>query len=393
MRIGFHYHIAFYKEGDNVYVPDFFGIFIDSIANNVDGVTLFLHSNNKRTEDDNYKLLSQNLEIVNLGPVKSFYARFFTPSRYFKIIHNNLTDLDCVLVRAPTPLAPYFWFKFHKGVPIYFFLVGSYTKTATHIKTKWYRKIPILLLLHLYQLFQDFAVKRTKIISNSLEILNDYANRTIDFKLIKTTNLNKNSYFERKDTFTNSKTIFLYAGRIEYMKGLTELVHAFAKYNKLYPNSELRIVGWEEGKEMTYKLSLEKLAIQLGVSEKIIFPGRMQLGSELDLEYRNADVFVMPSYAEGFPRAIWEAMANSLPVIATKVGSIPFFLKHDQDCVLINPRNIEELFDGFIKLTNNPKLRETLILNGNIQVKELTIDVQSLQLINVIKNFINEKAE
>jgi glycosyltransferase involved in cell wall biosynthesis len=177
------------------------------------------------------------------------------------------------------------------------------------------------------------------------------------------------------------------------MKGLTELVHAFAKYNKLYPNSELRIVGWEEGKEMTYKLSLEKLAIQLGVSEKIIFPGRMQLGSELDLEYRNADVFVMPSYAEGFPRAIWEAMANSLPVIATKVGSIPFFLKQEQDCVLIEPRNIEELYNGFIKLTTNPKLREMLILNGNNQVKELTIEVQSLKLINVIKNFINEKVE
>jgi glycosyltransferase involved in cell wall biosynthesis len=393
MRIGFHYHIAFYKEGDNVFVPDFFGIFIDSIAKNVEYVTLFLHANNKRTEDDNYQIVSQNLVIVNLGPVKSFYARFFTPFRYRDLINENLKNLDCLLVRAPTPLAPYLWIRFNKVVPVYYFLVGSYTKTAKHIKTKWYRKIPILILLHTYQIFQDFAVKRTKIISNSMEILNDYANRTIDYKLIKTTNLNKESYFERKDTFNKPNTIFLYTGRIEYMKGLTELVQAFAQYNKLYPSSELRIVGWEEGNELTYKLSLEKLAIQLNVSEKIVFPGRKQLGPELDIEYRNADVFVMPSYAEGFPRAIWEAMANSLPVIATKVGSIPFFLKHEQDCILIDPRNIDELYNGFIKLTVSPKLREKLILNGNKQVKDLTIEVQSLKLINVIKSFINEKVE
>lgn len=393
MRIGFHYHIALYKEGDSVFVPDFFGIFIDSIANNVENVTLFLHSNNKRTADDNYQIVSPNVVIVNLGPVKSFYARFFTPFQYDRSIMENLKYLDCLLVRAPTPLAPYLWIRFNKVIPVYYFLVGSYTKTAKHIKTKWYRKIPILILIHTYQIFQDFAVKRTKIISNSVEILNDYANKTIDYKLIKTTNLNKSSYFERKDTFNKPKTIFLYAGRIEYMKGLTELVHAFAQYNKLFPDSELRIVGWEEGKEMTYKMSLEKLALELDVSEKIIFPGRMQLGSELDSEYRQADIFVMPSYAEGFPRAIWEAMANSLPVIATKVGSIPFFLKHEQDCILIDPRNIEELYNGFIKLTVNPKLREKLILNGNKQVKNLTIEVQSSKLINVIKNFINEKVK
>ncbi len=393
MKIGFHYHIAFYKDGENVFVPDFFGVFIDSIANNVEKITLFLHSNTEKTDDDNYQLVSKNVQFVDLGPVKSFYTRFFTPFRYYNTINEYLIDLDCLLVRAPTPLAPYLWFRFNKVAPVYFFLVGSYTKTAKHIKTKWYRKIPILLLLHLYQFFQDFAVKRTKIISNSMEILNDYANRTVDYKLIKTTNLNKSSYFERKDTFNKHKTIFLYAGRIEFMKGLTELVYAFAQYNKLYSDSELRIVGWEEGKEMTYKMSLEKLAKQLGLSEKVIFPGRMQLGSELDFEYRNADVFVMPSYAEGFPRAIWEAMANSLPVIATEVGSIPFFLKHEQDCILIDPRNIDELYDGFIKLTVNPKLREKLILNGNKQVKDLTIEVQSSKLINVIKNFINEKVE
>ncbi|MCO1498175.1 glycosyltransferase, partial [Limosilactobacillus reuteri] len=77
------------------------------------------------------------------------------------------------------------------------------------------------------------------------------------------------------------------------------------------------IVGWEEQGSFSYEKALKQIAIENGIGEKIIFHGKKEIGPELNTYYRNADIYAIPSYHEGFPRTIWEAMANSLPVIAT----------------------------------------------------------------------------
>jgi glycosyltransferase involved in cell wall biosynthesis len=59
-----------------------------------------------------------------------------------------------------------------------------------------------------------------------------------------------------------------------------------------------------------------------------------------------ADVFVLPSYAEGFPNALLEAMARGLPAICTDVGGVSDSLHHEINGFLIPPRNVDALVEA-----------------------------------------------
>jgi glycosyltransferase involved in cell wall biosynthesis len=76
------------------------------------------------------------------------------------------------------------------------------------------------------------------------------------------------------------------------------------------------------------------------------------------LEYfRKADVFVYPSYHEGMPMAVLEAMASALPVIATRVGGLPDVIKDGENGLLVNAGQPEELASAMVKLAADPELR------------------------------------
>ena len=86
------------------------------------------------------------------------------------------------------------------------------------------------------------------------------------------------------------------------------------------------------------------------VDKFIYFHGYQPLGDKLFSFYKKSDIYIIASKGyEGFPRTIWEAMAHSLPVIATKIGSIPAFLSNEKDSLLINPQSVNELFNAIEK--------------------------------------------
>jgi glycosyltransferase involved in cell wall biosynthesis len=101
--------------------------------------------------------------------------------------------------------------------------------------------------------------------------------------------------------------------------------------------------------------------------------------------YRMADIYILPSYYEGFPRTLWEAMANSVPVICTSVGSIPLELDNYIDALIIEPRNINEIKISIENLLVDSVLRKTLIKNGIIKASQNTLEIQSKKLIKKIK--------
>ena len=74
-----------------------------------------------------------------------------------------------------------------------------------------------------------------------------------------------------------------------------------------------------------------------------------------------SDVYLLPSYHEGFPRTIWGAMSNGLPVISSSVGSIPDILTHKENVFLIEPKNINSLYEAILEVVNNAKLRKKLL--------------------------------
>jgi len=118
-------------------------------------------------------------------------------------------------------------------------------------------------------------------------------------------------------------------GSLEQLyKGPDVLIDALASCVEAGLDVRLRIVGGGR-----YRVMLERQARNRGVAARVAFLGQLASEDEIRSELDAADVFVLPSRAEGLPKALIEAMARAKPCIASAVGGIPELLP-DEDLVL-----------------------------------------------------------
>lgn len=125
----------------------------------------------------------------------------------------------------------------------------------------------------------------------------------------------------------------VYVGRLEIVKNVENLIKAFA--NSTNTNTHLTIVG--DGRE---RKNLENLSSKLAMNSKITFTG---FSSKPSKYLSNADLFVLPSFSEGFGIAAAEAMFLKIPVLCSNVGGIPEFVIEGKNGWLFDPQNINEL--------------------------------------------------
>ncbi|MCZ2141171.1 MAG: glycosyltransferase family 4 protein, partial [Bacteroidia bacterium] len=365
------------------------GVFVNELAKHVKHLYFFQESQlNIDSEEEDYAITNPNITIVDLGPKSTFYKRLLFPETKLKIIDNYINNIDLLLLRTPSPLSPHIHKRFADKIPVINLLVGNYMRGLSGLAQPTHRKVAIIALTMYYQLLQHRMLRGANVIVNSHQLLNDNKNRAKDIFLVKTTTINEDTFFVREDTCTNNPIHLLFTGRINFQKGLRELIETVGKlYNK--HNIILDIVGWEEKGQFSYQQHLMDLAHKLNISDRVIFHGKKKIGPELNEFYRHADIYVLPSYHEGFPRTIWEAMAHSLPVITTSVGGIPYYL--DNECaIIIEPKNTNALTEAIDKLVTNSELRKNIIKNGFDLVKTCTLEYQTKELIGYLKKQINE---
>ena len=113
---------------------------------------------------------------------------------------------------------------------------------------------------------------------------------------------------------------------------------------------------------------LEGLARRGALAQKVRFLGRLS-DSDLALAYQAADLFVLPSYSEGFTTAILEAMAAAVPVVATRVSAIPEIVADGMTGALVAPGDDEAVAAALIELLGNPERRRVLGEAGRERVR------------------------
>ncbi|MBD2433693.1 glycosyltransferase family 1 protein [Fischerella muscicola CCMEE 5323] len=153
-------------------------------------------------------------------------------------------------------------------------------------------------------------------------------------------------------------------GRLDAMKGHDLLIQAIAQLEGV----QVVILG--EGGQRT---ALKKLAGDLGVSDRISLPGWVDNPRNHLTQF---DIFAMPSRSEGFPLAIVEAMLASLPVVATRVGSVAEAVIDGKTGFLVNKNDVEGLAVALRKLRDNPALRLRFGQCGReVALRQFTVDV------------------
>lgn len=151
-----------------------------------------------------------------------------------------------------------------------------------------------------------------------------------------------------------NEIVFGFAARLEEGKGPLVLIDALVKVNRERPLAVARFAG------IGPQLSEVKVrARELVLGDACEFVGHYSDPLGRTAFMNSLDVFVLPSFAEGTPNSIIEAMAHGVPVIASEVGGIPDILDADSG-ILVPPGDAAALAEAMLKLAQNPKQRERM---------------------------------
>lgn len=137
--------------------------------------------------------------------------------------------------------------------------------------------------------------------------------------------------------------MILFLGRLGERKGTQDLIRAFKIVKDKIPNASLKLGG--DGDIARYR----RLVSELGLTESIEFLGWVS-GKDKENLLAKADIYCLPSYNEGFPMGILEAMSAKVPVVASTAGGIPDAITHEQSGMLSEPGDIETLAENLVDI-------------------------------------------
>jgi len=141
----------------------------------------------------------------------------------------------------------------------------------------------------------------------------------------------------------------VYAGVLRPGKGVHVLLEAFARL--AHPTARLQLVG--EPQNADYAAQLAAQVEALGLVERVAFVGRVPQ-HELAAFFASARVAVLPSFSEGLPRVILEAMLTGTPVIGSRVGGIPELIRDGETGWLVPPGDAAALTAALQGVYNHP---------------------------------------
>ncbi|MEK6898344.1 MAG: glycosyltransferase family 4 protein [Nanoarchaeota archaeon] len=200
--------------------------------------------------------------------------------------------------------------------------------------TPW--EIPVL---------EKFADKgKIKIIPNGFD--------KIFFKKIK------DNKFKKKNGI-NEKNLVLFFGRLNPTKGAEKLAHAAINLTKSGKAEDIAFVfiGPDEG-------MAEEVQKLIKPYKNMKYLGALRGRDKVAEMYQAADIYVMPSYREGLPLTLFEAMASGLPIIASPVNGIPYEMKDNENGFFVDYGDIENLEKNILKILGDKKMSKKFSENN-----------------------------
>lgn len=148
----------------------------------------------------------------------------------------------------------------------------------------------------------------------------------------------------RNDRYKNNGIKnFLFLARIETEKGIYETLNAFSFAKEVLPDITLTIAG--DGKELD---SVKNYVKEKKIND-VVFTGFVS-GNEKAKTFLNADVYLFPSYTEGMPNSVLEAMSFGLPVISTPVGALNELIINGETGLRVGVKNVRDLKEAMVNI-------------------------------------------
>ncbi|WP_215241564.1 glycosyltransferase [Dyadobacter helix] len=199
-------------------------------------------------------------------------------------------------------------------------------------------------------------------------------------KLSEYTNLPEKGLFRSKNGIAASKQIILFMGRLNIKKGLDLLLPAFMQVHAQLPDALLILAGPDDG----YQAETEEFINRHNLGDRVRLVG--MLTDTLKKEaLSDADLFVLPSYSEGFSIAVLEAMTAGVPaLVSDRVGFGDYIKKYQ--AAYLTPLTGEGVAEGLLKILQDEAYRSSISKKAFEMVKQnFDIRVVANQLLEEYK--------
>lgn len=171
--------------------------------------------------------------------------------------------------------------------------------------------------------------------------------------------------------------VLLFVGRVMEAKGVLELIEALPEVLARFP-CHLLLAG--AGPELG---EVRRRAAAAGVAEHVTLAGYLE-GDALRAAYRCADVFVLPSWTEGFPFSMLEAMDAGLPVVTTRIRGMADHVQQGVHGFLTPPRDAAALADALQRVLGDAALRERMGQANREKVHEFDPQIVARHYLGVL---------
>jgi len=210
----------------------------------------------------------------------------------------------------------------------------------------------------------DMVTTLTKSISK--ELVREYGLNPKKITIIGNGVDEKFFYPQQKQSGINNgkKRYILFVGRIDREKGLFDLVEC-GKYI-CNERSDIFFIIVGGGRDLH---TLKEKTKKLGLQNKFIFLGQINKDRLVKL-YQNATLFVLPSYHEGLPTVLLEAMACGLPSVVTDIRGNRDILSHGKNGIMVPPRDSKKMAEAILTLLQDEILMKMLSKNARKTIEE-----------------------
>lgn len=328
-----------------------------------------------------------------VAAVENVYSTFYQPFNHVATTVTN-GQVKKLLVLCKAVLQFLYWMLFHPEIKILHVQGASnasfWRKRIFIYIAKWFDK---KVVYHMHGGgFGDFSRKHPQAVRRLLEkcdvviALSDYWKSFFESELhFKNVVVVKNVIAEPVIN-PNKTTCFslLFLGLLGQNKGIYDLLDCLNEHKSVFSGKlKLFVGGNGEISKVTQIIS------KYGLSDIVSFEGWVSGDKKIEL-LNKVDAYILPSYHEGLPISILEAMSYSLPIISTNVGGIPEILKNGENGFIMSPGDKDAMYRAILELMNNEKLRMDMGKASYSKVQEHMPVFVERQLNDLYRSLLNE---
>jgi glycosyltransferase involved in cell wall biosynthesis len=383
-RLLIHHHaVSYCDETQGIWLPSFFGRWIDCLAEHFGEIALLVHQSAVHSDTrQDYRITRENVRLVSLGPPGNGWDRIPRMRRIRAACLAARAGASGLLIRGITPrqYSVWRWIGLDRTAYLLVGTLGDAPASASGTSLPW-RLYAAFVRRHRFQELARIA-PHALMLANSPGLVGELKQKFgCPAQFVPTNTISQREFPPANPRPVSCPLRLLFCGRVVEDKGIREAIEAVAIIRRSGTGCILDVVG---PIAPDLRRQLEGLIAKCGVKGAVHFHGSVPYGNALFQFYRRADVFVLPTYHEGFPHVLWEAAAHSCPVVTCGVGGIPALFEHEKHGILIPPRNALALSEAVLRLVQDDGLRQGLVRAAHVRAKEFTVEACAEKLSQIL---------